>query len=129
MSNISYAQNYEDVMLLRALGGVQHGFYIDVGAQDPVNDSVTKMFYERGWRGINIEPVSHWYERLVADRPHDINLQLAVSDAPGRMHLYEVVDSGLSTTDPDFAERHANAGFAVDFRDEIGGSHIDGNAC
>ena len=113
MSNVSYAQNYEDVMLLRALAGVQRGFYIDVGAQDPVNDSVTKMFYERGWHGINIEPVWHWYERLLADRPHDINLQLAVSDGPGQLHLFEVVDSGLSTTDPEFAQRHAQAGFRI----------------
>jgi FkbM family methyltransferase len=113
VTSVSYAQNYEDVMLLRALRGVQRGFYIDVGAQDPINDSVTKMFYERGWRGINIEPVSHWFERLLTDRPHDINLQLAVSDAPGQLHLFEVVDSGLSTTDPEFAQRHAQAGFRI----------------
>ena len=113
MTNVSYAQNYEDVMLLRALRGVERGFYIDVGAQDPVNDSVTKMFYQRGWQGINIEPVTHWYQRLLADRPHDINLQLAVSDKPGRLHLYEVEGSGLSTTDPEFAQRHRQAGFSI----------------
>ena len=45
MRFISYAQNYEDVMLARALRGVEKGFYIDVGAQDPVNDSVTKSLY------------------------------------------------------------------------------------
>ncbi|MEY2160046.1 MULTISPECIES: FkbM family methyltransferase [unclassified Rhodanobacter] len=113
MSFISYAQNYEDVMLIRALRGVKHGFYIDVGAQDPVDDSVTKAFYEMGWRGINIEPVTHWFQRLVADRPHDINLQLAVSDSPGKLHLFEVIDSGLSTTDRDFAKRHAKAGHQI----------------
>ena len=113
MSFISYAQNYEDVMLIRALRGVKHGFYIDVGAQDPVDDSVTKAFYEMGWRGINIEPVTHWFQRLVADRPLDINLQLAVSDSPGKLHLFEVIDSGLSTTDRVFAERHAKAGHQI----------------
>jgi FkbM family methyltransferase len=113
MTFISYAQNYEDVMLVRALRGIEHGFYIDVGAQDPVNDSVTKAFYEMGWRGINIEPVAHWFQQLVADRPHDINLQLAVSDSPGTLHLFEVVNSGLSTTDPDFAARHAKAGHQI----------------
>jgi FkbM family methyltransferase len=110
---VSYAQNYEDVMLLRALRGVECGFYIDVGAQDPINDSVTKMFYEQGWRGINIEPVSHWYERLLADRPQDINLQLAVSDAPGQLRLFEVKDSGLSTTDLEFAQQHVQAGLRI----------------
>ena len=113
MSFVSYAQNYEDVMLFRALRGIEHGFYIDVGAQDPVDDSVTKAFYEKGWRGINIEPVTHWFQRLVTDRPHDINLQVAVSDSPGKLHLFEVMDSGLSTTDPDFAKRHAQAGYQI----------------
>ncbi len=113
MSFTSYAQNYEDVMLIRALRGIEHGFYIDVGAQDPVDDSVTKAFYELGWRGINIEPVTHWFHRLVSDRPHDINLQIAVSDSPGQLHLFEVEASGLSTTDPEFAARHTQAGHQI----------------
>lgn len=113
MTFVSYAQNYEDVMLARALRGVEQGFYIDVGAQDPVNDSVTKALYLRGWHGINIEPVTYWFERLQADRPRDVNLQLAVSDGPGSLHLFEVVDSGLSTTDAGFASRHAEAGHQI----------------
>jgi hypothetical protein len=47
MTFISYAQNYEDVVLHRALSDVQRGFYVDVGAQDPIADSVTRAFYER----------------------------------------------------------------------------------
>lgn len=100
---ISYAQNYEDVMLHRALKDVQHGFYIDVGAQDPEADSVTRAFYERGWHGINIEPVQHWFERLREQRPHDINLKVAISDHPGELKLYESDASGLSTSDDVFA--------------------------
>jgi hypothetical protein len=57
MRFISYAQNNEDVLLWRALGHVQDGFYIDVGASDPVEHSVTRAFYDAGWRGINIEPL------------------------------------------------------------------------
>ena len=32
MSFISYAQNFEDVMLWRALKHISEGFYIDIGA-------------------------------------------------------------------------------------------------
>ncbi|HVT34612.1 MAG TPA: FkbM family methyltransferase, partial [Nevskiaceae bacterium] len=95
MDFITYAQNAEDVMLWRALREIERGFYIDVGAQDPIVDSVTKAFYERGWHGINIEPVEHWYERLVHDRPHDINLRLAASDHSGEMNLFEIEATGL----------------------------------
>jgi len=52
----SYAQYNEDIILLALLYDVEKGFYVDVGANYPVIDSVTKLFYQHGWRGINIEP-------------------------------------------------------------------------
>ena len=106
MSFISYAQNFEDVMLWRALKHIDQGFYIDVGANDPDQDSVTKAFYERGWRGINVEPVPQWFELLEKARPRDINLQLALGAEPGAITLYEIPDTGLSTAEKKFAERH-----------------------
>jgi FkbM family methyltransferase len=110
---ISYAQNLEDVMLFRALKDVEKGFYIDAGAQDPVVDSVTKAFYERGWRGINIEPVERWFQKLVTDRPEDINLQVAAAAQSSEIRFFEVHDTGLSTADPEFALRHAVQGYEV----------------
>lgn len=113
MTFVSYAQNFEDVMLWRALRGVGAGFYIDVGANDPTLYSVTKAFHLRGWRGINLEPTASFFERLVAERPEDTNLRLAAGAGPGMLTLYDVVDTGLSTTDAEVAERHRRAGFAV----------------
>ena len=55
MTFVSYAQNFEDVMLWRALSDVKQGHYIDIGAQDPVINSVSLAFYEAGWRGIHVE--------------------------------------------------------------------------
>ncbi len=113
MTFISYAQNYEDVTLYRALKYVDNGFYIDVGAQDPIIDSVTKAFYERGWRGINIEPVDYWFNKLLADRPEDHNLKVAAAAEAGTLKFYEVVGTGMSTSDASFAAKHAAAGFEV----------------
>jgi len=106
MSFTSYAQNFEDIMLWRALKHIELGFYIDVGASDPHQDSVTKSFYERGWQGINIEPIPQWFEKLVQDRPRDINLQVAAGDKAGEMIIYELPDTGLSTFDLSIADRH-----------------------
>ena len=55
----SYAQNFEDLMLYRALGKVERDFYIDIRAQHPEIDSVSKAFVDKGWRGVHVEPVSH----------------------------------------------------------------------
>jgi FkbM family methyltransferase len=81
-----------------ALCTVERGFYIDIGAMDPVQKSVTKMFYEKGWSGINIEPCRRSFDLLVAQRPRDINLWLAASSRRGSVVLHEIVGTGLSTT-------------------------------
>jgi len=79
---VSYAQNFEDVMLARVFKGREKpGFYIDVGAMDPTDGSTTRHFYDLGWHGINIEPDSRFYERLVANRTRDINLNVALGEA------------------------------------------------
>ena len=108
---ISFAQNREDVMLWRALAHVQDGFYIDVGASDPVDDSVTKAFYDRGWHGINIEPNPQAFEKLCTERPRDVNLPLALSDRAGHKDFFIVQDDPrLSTLNDDQARKHAEDG-------------------
>ncbi len=114
MSFVSYAQNFEDVMLFRALGHVQNGFYVDVGAQHPVRDSVTMAFYERGWRGINLEPVPQWSRLLHRLRPRDVNLPEAAAAEAGELLFFRIPASGLSTADPDQAARHREKGWRVD---------------
>lgn len=106
---VSYAQNYEDVMLNRALAEIKNGFYIDIGAWDPVNDSVTMAFYTKGWRGINVEPHPHYFEKLQQNRPRDINLECAISDKKGTVDLHIIGDTGLSTVDLGFSQKHANS--------------------
>ena len=113
MTFISYAQTYEDVMLARAFAGIARGFYIDVGAQDPRFDSVTKAFYDQGWHGINLEPVEHWHRKLVLDRPRDINLCLAAGDHEGSLEFHETDESGLSTSSADIAGRHRAEGIVL----------------
>ena len=116
MPLISYAQNFEDVMLWRALGQIEHGVYIDVGAADPVEMSVTKAFYDAGWRGVNIEPSQHYFGRLHDARPEDVNLEVALAEAPGSRVFHEVVDTGLSTLHADIAATHRRDGFRVTAR-------------
>ncbi|MBE2262178.1 MAG: FkbM family methyltransferase [Burkholderiaceae bacterium] len=113
MHMISYAQNFEDVMLWRLFHDIGAGIYVDVGANDPVVDSVTCWFYQQGWRGINIEPVPSWHQRLVVARPADINLQVAVSCETGYVTLYDVPSTGLATMNQQFAADHQRGGETV----------------
>jgi FkbM family methyltransferase len=113
MSITSYAQNFEDVMLWRALGHVPKGFYIDIGAHHPVTDSVSKAFYEKGWRGIHVEATPAYAALLRQDRPDEIVLESAVNDVHGVIRFFEIPASGISTGDPDVARSHQARGFDV----------------
>jgi len=57
---VSYTQNFEDGMLWRALTHVEHGFYIDVAAQDPAVDSMSFAFEECDWRGVYADRSPKW---------------------------------------------------------------------
>lgn len=85
----SYAQDCEDIILYCVLKDIEKGFYIDVGANDPEIISVTKAFYDRGWHGINIEPIHAVCAKLVQERPCDINLCIGCGKERGKMDLYE----------------------------------------
>lgn len=107
---ISYAQNFEDVMLMRALANIERGRYIDVGAAWPDQDSVTRAFYEKGWHGINIEPNPDFLKLLQNKRPRDNNVGMALGRAPGTLPITIFEGSGLSTLVDSIAEEGVVAG-------------------
>lgn len=104
-------------MLWRVLRSVEEGFYIDVGAWKPDVDSVTLAFYQRGWRGINIEPDAQACAILREARPRDVNLSLAIGEEDGRIAFTAIRDTGLSTLDPTIAAKHVAAGWKTEQRD------------
>jgi len=96
---ITYAQNREDYIIKAFFENVDHGFYIDIGANHPVDDSVTKTFYDEGWSGINVEPNARLHKLLQKERPRDVNLPLAISCKSDKLEFrqYEGYYAGLST--------------------------------
>jgi FkbM family methyltransferase len=116
MSIVSYSQNLEDVLLWRALQHIPSGFYIDVGANDPTTDSVTRAFYERGWHGINIEPLEQHQRDLAHERPRDINLACAAGAAHGEIEIWECSVRGWATGADEVVTQHMSAGHDGVFR-------------
>jgi FkbM family methyltransferase len=109
----SYAQNFEDVMLWRALGHVSDGRYVDVGAQSAIVDSVSKAFHEMGWKGVHVEPMSSYAQQLREDRPGDVVIQALLGKTPGSMAFFEVPETGLSTFREDLAQQYERDGREV----------------
>ncbi len=114
---ISYAQNHEDILLDRVFGGGggYRGFYVDIGANHPVFHSVTKLLYDRGWCGVNVEPSPSLHQELSRARPRDVNLNLGVADVAGVMTFFEVASPrhGWSTFMPEMAAAYHEQGVAT----------------
>src|SRR5271167_1991250 len=98
-------------MLWRAFANIAKGFYIDIGAQDPVVDSVSLAFYELGWRGVHVEPVPIYAQALREARPDETVIQAAVGADGPLVSIFEFPETGLSTARDDIARAHVGAGF------------------
>ncbi|WP_165839378.1 FkbM family methyltransferase [Klenkia marina] len=108
---VSHAQNAEDVVLWRALGSVQNGRYVEVGANHPAVDSISKAFYDRGWAGVAVEPVPAFAQAYREARPRDVVVEAAVTDAAEQevvLHVFE--GTGLSTVREDISAGHEASG-------------------
>lgn len=114
MSINSYAQNFEDVMLWRALHHIKNGFYIDIGAQDPIIDSVSCAFYENNWQGLHIEPTEYYAELLRQQRIGDTVIQTAVGESSKEIKFFQITGTGISTANQCIAEQHRSRGFIVE---------------
>jgi FkbM family methyltransferase len=111
MTFVSHAQNFEDVILWRALKHVQNGRYIDIGAWEPEIDSVSKAFYDQGWRGIHVEPVAVYAEKLRLARPDETVIEALVGKGTDPVEFTVFDETGLSTKYPNIAAQHRERGF------------------
>ena len=107
---VSYAQNHEDLIVSGFFPDVETGFYVDVGANHPVRHSVTKILYDKGWRGINIEPNIDLFKLVEKYRPSDVNLNVGIAAKEGslKLRVYHSRDglAGLSTFTEEIKEEY-----------------------
>jgi len=109
-----YSRNLEDVMLVRALAGVAQGTFLDVGAGHPVHDSNTYALYQRGWRGIALEPIEEAAALWQQERPQDLLIAMAAAAEPGETTLHLMPDATqISTLDARGAAGWQRGGYHV----------------
>jgi FkbM family methyltransferase len=109
----SFSQSGEDILIDRLLGYKKNGLYVDVGAFDPIRYSNTKRFYDKGWRGINIEPNSQQLNKFTAVRTNDINLNLGVGLKTNKLTFYKFLPEALSTFSKTESKKYLNMGFTL----------------
>ncbi len=75
--------------------------------------SVSRSFYDNGWRGIHVEPTTHYAQKIRANRPDEETFQVAIGHGGSEIVFYEVPETGLSTGDAAIADTHRRNGFKV----------------
>ena len=90
-----YGQSLEDKVAAALLTN-DIGTYVDIGAHNGVDFSNTYHFYQRGWRGVCVEPHRKTYLELVHNRRGDANIQAAVSNHTGFETFHALKDGALS---------------------------------
>lgn len=110
---ISYAQNYEDI-ILRRIFGESAGTYIDVGAFDPYLKSVTCMFWQKGWSGINIDVSEENIDKFNQLRPNDINICAAIGYGSEEEEFFMLSGTTRSTKLQELGKDYENRGKVVE---------------
>ncbi|AEH88193.1 FkbM family methyltransferase [Mesorhizobium opportunistum] len=98
----TYAQHGDDLAVLNIFHrlGIEKPSYLDVGAYHPFTLSNTALLYERGSRGINVEPNETLFAEFVKARPEDANILSGVAPICGRLPFHHVAaDPGRFTFD------------------------------
>ena len=84
----SYSGSAQDLIINHFFKNKKKGFYIDVGCYHPYNNNNTRLFYERGWCGINIDLDYHSIDFFNFVRKRDENINIAISDDETEKDLY-----------------------------------------
>lgn len=89
--NTFYSQKGQDLLVTYFFKNysARQNLFLDVGAFDGIGYSNTRLFFEQGWRGICVEPVSKNFKKLESlYRGTDvITIRAAAADYEGEMVL------------------------------------------
>jgi FkbM family methyltransferase len=101
-ATVSYSQSGEDVIInyLFSTYNITNPTYLEIGTNWPVKCNNTFYFYNRGCRGVCIEPDREMYELIKRTRPHDtvLNIGIGLSDVKEAVfYLFPGEVNGWST--------------------------------
>lgn len=102
-ARLTYSQEGEDIVLDRFFGSKKQGFFVDVGAHHPSRFSNTRYFYDKGWCGVNIDPLPGVMQLFNKERPRDTNVEAGIAEKNGRLTYYMFNEPALNT----FSEEEA----------------------
>jgi FkbM family methyltransferase len=100
MSDFSFSEHGEDILIHRLLLWKESGFYLDCGAYHSRNMSMTARLRLFGWLGVNIDIDPNVIDELNSNIPSTISVCAALSSEEGvKKTFYQYSDPVLNTID------------------------------
>jgi len=90
MPKESYTTFGLDIGLTKLLEGIPDGRYVDIGCWEPQEYSNTYALYQRGWKGVGVDPNPTFAPKWAELRPKDTFLNCAVGEAgTAKYYMYD----------------------------------------
>ncbi len=108
-----YSQNDEERTILKHFEGKPAGTFLDIGAFHPTKFSNTRALWERGFKGVYIEPSPSLHKAFLDEIKDDPKMQLitdCLGSKAGEVEFFDSGDWALSTTDPEWVEQRKSCG-------------------
>lgn len=84
--------------------------YLDIGANHPIRNSCTYLFYTEGGSGVAIDANLSFVNMWEAERPRDIFVCGLVSDKSANVDFLVFADDTMSSADPETSKRYKDRG-------------------
>ena len=97
MSDFTFSEHGEDILIHRLLLWKKNGFYIDCGAYHPRKMSMTARLRNYGWSGMNIDADNRVIDLFNSELSNFINVNVAVSNIDGEVNLQRYNDPVINT--------------------------------
>ena len=99
MSDFTFAEHGEDLLIHRLLLWKECGFYVDCGAYHSRQMSLTARLRNFGYRGINIDVDHQVIRHFEINLPQEINVCAAIGEEESNATLYRYQDPVINTID------------------------------
>lgn len=103
--NVNKPLNSNDEIIDKFFRGITDGFYFDIGAGRPIAHSLTYSLYQKGWKGVCIDPLPE--NRILHKffRPRDKFIQSLVGVGPKTIIFFHLKHWSYSTTSEQVASK------------------------
>ncbi len=117
----SYSQSGEDLItnFIFSSQGINRGTFLDIGCHHPFDLNNTALLYEKGWRGINIDPIEERIALFRDLRQGDVNICAGVGERTEKSDFFLMEAEALSTFDPDVYENYLSQGYKLKEKREV----------